>query len=344
MQRWIPILAVVLALQVATAVALGVRHDRLAPTTPNTPLVSADLKTVDHLVVDGPMPAKETKGDTKVELVKRDGRWLLPGYFNAPADAKKVGDLLDRLGSAKRGLPIAIAASDLTRFKVADDKYERRIVARAGDKTLTTVYLGTSPGLRKADARTAADKAVYAVDLATYDVPTKAARWLAADPLDEKVADLDEIDITPAAKPTLVLDRDAKGKAPKAQDDWQVPGLASGKRVDEDQAAALANAIDNLQVDEILGTEVKPEWKQNPPALTLALTNKNGKRATWTLTKPAKGDFYVLKASDRPWYLELKAWNARPLLNAADEGKLVVAAKVSAPIAHAGDATARHIN
>jgi hypothetical protein len=39
---------------------------------------------------------------------------------------------------------------------------------------------------------------------------------------------------------------------------------------------------------------------------------------------------YVLNASGQPWYLELKGWNGRPLLDVATPDQLVVAAVPSA--------------
>lgn len=336
MQRWISILAVLLGLQVAIAAALEVRGDRLAPSRPDTRLVAADLKGVDHLSVDGPVaPDTPAGGATKVELAKRDGRWIMPGYYDAPADAGKVASLLDRLGTLKRGFPVATSGDAPKRFKVATNDYERRLVMRAGDKVLATVYLGTSPGLRKADARTEADKAVYSVALATFELPTGPSAWLDPGLLGKDAARLTEIDIAAAGKPPLTLQQAAAktGGAGK----WDEPGLPADRRIDANQAAALAHAIADLKVDAVLGTSAKAEWQQDQPQLALTFRNGGSAPVTWTLSKPKQGDFLVLKASDHPWFLEVKSYDARPLLDASAPDKLVVAAN---PAPAAGDKTA----
>jgi hypothetical protein len=347
MQRWIPVLVVALCVQVAAAVLLGLRQDRLAPHAPDTPLVAADLGSVDRLTLDGPVSPDAAKpAATKVELVKRDGKWVLPGYFDAPADAGKVKDLLHNLATARRGLPIATSREALGRFKVAADNYERRIVASAGGKTVATVYVGSSPGLRKSDARTADDRAVYAVALATYDLPAAADKWLDAGVLDKEAKDVTQIALAAAGKPTLTLHRDgAQGKGA-----WTLPDVPPDKRLDHDRAAALANVVARVRIDAVLGTQANPEWRQDKPELELTLGGKDGKSVHWILSKPEKADYYVLKSSGEPWYFRVEAWNARPVLDAAAEDKLVVAATApaggsagqsAAPVAHAavGDRT-----
>jgi hypothetical protein len=347
MRRWIPVLAVVLGIQLAAAVLLGLRHDRLAPQSPDAPLVSVDLGTVDRLTLDGPVSPDAAKPSTaKVELVKRDRGWVLPGYFDAPADATKVKNLLHDLTNARRGLPIATSDEALARFKVAADQYERRVVASANGKTLATVYVGSSPGLRRSDARTAGDRAVYAVALATYDLPTESDKWLDARVLDKETKDVTQIALAPAGKSALTLRRDdGEGK-----DAWKLAEVPPDKRVDSKNAAALASVVAGVRIDAVLGTQAQPQWRQDKPELGLTLTGKDGKTVNWVLSKPEKADYYVLKSSGEPWYFRVEAWNARPVLEAAAEDKLVVAATApakgadtqsAAPVAHAavGDHT-----
>ncbi|QID16927.1 DUF4340 domain-containing protein [Nitrogeniibacter mangrovi] len=326
MNRWIPVLAVVLGVQLAAALALDLRHDRLSPKTPDTPLVAARLDGVDHLVVDGPVAPDKPKADTRIELARAKGQWVLPGHFDAPADAGKVKHLLDRLGTLRRGFPVATSADAPERFKVAKDHYERRLVASAGGKPVATIYLGSSPGLRKADARSAGDDAVYAVDLATFDLPTDAGAWLDASLLDADAQGATEIDLTAAGKAPLTL---RKGTGKDAT--WTLADTPAGKHLDADHAATLASTLAGLKADTVLGTTAQPAWQQDTPALTVTLKHKDGAPVTWTLSKPAKGNTYVLKSSRHPWYVQLQAWSARPLLEAAAADTLVVADAAPAP-------------
>ena len=362
MQRWITILAVVLGVQVLLAGGLMLRGDRLAPAHSDAPLVGADLKTIDHLTIDGPVTAdaadkKRAPEAVRVELVKSDGAWIMPGNFDAPADAKKVDGVLKQLESARRGLPIATTAQALERFKVGEHDYERRIVASQGDKIVATVYLSAAPGGRKANARTSADNAVYSVDVATYDLPTGAAEWLDKTVLAHDASTLTRIEVAEAGKPAVTLQRAAPAaanKEPSSSDDgaaekkekpiaapapaWSADGLAPGHNLDQGRANALAQAIANLRVDSVLGTQAQPDWQQDPPRLRLTLADASNKPVTWTLVKAKSGDVHVLKSSDRPWYFELKSWSAQPLLDAAATDKLALQTTPASPAASAAPA------
>jgi hypothetical protein len=339
MQRWISILAIVLGVQVVIVIAAGLGGDRLAPAPVTTPLVTADLKGVDRLVLDGPAAGGPAKPDApRVEFIKRDGRWLLPGYHEAPADAARLQALLDRLGTASRGFPVARTADAIQRFKVADTDHERRLVASTGDKAVATVYLGQSPGLRKVHARTAQDEAVYAVELDAQDLPVAAEQWLDAGLLKVDTAALAELTVTAKGRPPLALVRAAAGDKPDAPGNaaWQAPALPAGLGLDAAQVSVLLGTIASLRVDGVLGKEARPEWQQDAPDLSLGFKNQQGKVVSWTLAKSRSGDSHVLKASDQPWYLELKPASAQPLLDAAAADKLVVAAAAAAASAPAG--------
>ena len=325
MQRWIPLLTLALVVQVAAAVALDLRGDRLATAAPGGPLVAADLKNADRLLIEGPLAADPAgKPLPRIELVRKDGHWQLPASFDAPAAAAKVNDLLARVAGLRRGLPVATSAGAAERFAVDPHRFERRIVASQGSRTLATLFVGTSPGLRRADARVDAEPAVYSVDLAAYELPTAADQWLDSALLQRAPASLASIEVASGQARPLRLERVAQGKDGQAA--WRADGLDADRKLDATKARALADAIAHLEVDGVLGTQPRPEWHQDQPELTLTLKDTKGHATTWTLSKPASGDTHVLKASDRPWYLELKSWHAQPLLDAAAPGKLVVAA------------------
>ncbi|HUL68405.1 MAG TPA: DUF4340 domain-containing protein [Burkholderiaceae bacterium] len=356
MQRWIYILGVLLGAQVLVAGGLMLRGDRLGPARTDALLVAADLKDVDRLTIDGPVSNDAAGGkpaaDARVELVKHDGNWTMPANFDAPADAKKVDALLKQLASVRRGLPIATTAQALDRFKVGEHDYERRIVASHGEKALATVYLSAASGARKANARTAQDAAIYNVDMATYDLPTGAGDWLDKALLQRDAAVLTRIEVSEAGKPTVTLSRPSPAsKDAQASDDgsaekkdhasaaaapaWSADGLGAGEQLDQAKADALVQAITNLRVDSVLGTQAQPDWQQDPPQLRVTVADAANKSVTWTIVKPKSGDVHVLKASDRPWYFELKSWSAKPLLDAAAPDKLVVHANAPAPPAKA---------
>lgn len=359
MRRWIPILAIVLGLQVVLAIALGVRGDRLAPAHSDAALVAADLKTVDRVVLDGPVKseapadAASAPAPGRVEIVKRDGHWVLPGYHDAPADAARLQALLDRLTSTPRGFPVAKTPDARERFKVADKDYERRLVASVGDKPAAIVYVGAAQGLRKSTARTAQDDVVYAVDLPIQDLATTPSEWLDAGLLKLDAAGLTEIVLAAKDRPPLTLTRAVNKDKPQEAATWQGSGMPADKRVDPKLATALTDAMAGIKVNAVLGTEARPEWQT--PELTLNFKGAQGAASSWTIYKQPTRDTgkdavkemetYVLKASGHPWYLEVKGWNGRPLLDVATPDQLVVAAAApaaaSAPVQAPAKASAK---
>jgi hypothetical protein len=344
MRRVIAPLSVLLALQLALALLLVVRRDPLAGGKLDTPLLQATVKDTDQLIIESKetmpggadaaaaesaTPAANVQAPTaRIELSRKDGKWILPGQFDAPADAGRVNSLLDRLGALKRGLPVATSEASLRRFKVADNDFERRVELRAAGKTLDTLYLGTSPGLRKSDARTGADRAVYAVDLLAYELPTDPGSWLNAELLSADVDELTELDVAtaPADRLQLLKQKGADGQAST----WTGPSLPGDTHIDNAHADLLVRQLSQMRVDAVLGTTPKPEWQQDHPALRLELKDDKNTTVDWTLSKASSGDYYVLKSSAHPWFFSVGASQAKSMIDAAARNQLIAVGKAEA--------------
>ncbi|HEX4023175.1 MAG TPA: DUF4340 domain-containing protein [Steroidobacteraceae bacterium] len=367
MPRTIPLLVVILAVQLGLAALLAVRRNPLAATTPQTPLIGASVENADHILIEG-MPAAGAGADSaRVELARKNGEWILPKYFGAPADKFKLNSVLDELAGLKRGLPIATSSAALKRFKLLDGDFERRLVLDSGGKTLSTVYFGSSAGVRRTDARTSAQHAVYTVELATYELPTQNSDWLDANLLQRDPTSLTELDVTGAAsQPALKLVRQPTAPAPAtaatptaaaaaaapapsgpgAPANWTDSALAAGQQIDSAHARTLAQTVAELHVDGILGLQDQPQWQQQHPVLTLGIRDSKhaGQLATWTISKPSSGDYYVLKASSQPYYFQLSSSNGKQLLDASAPAQLLVstAQQAKQPAATAGRGKAAH--
>jgi hypothetical protein len=344
MRRSLTPLIVLLLLQLVLALALLMRRDPLAGSHSDTPLLRADvIKGADRLVIES-KPAAPTAAPaaaaapaapavppaTQVVLQKKDGTWLLPEAFDAPADGAKVNALLDRLAGLKRGLPIATSQSALRRFKLLDADFERRLALSAGGKTLGTVYFGSSPGPRKSDARTAEDRAVYAVDLPTYELPTELGAWLNQDLLKADSGKAVEIDVQaagPSRGPIQLVRQKGTDKQPET---WTDPALNADQHLDGAHAASLAQDLAQLHVEAVLGSAPKPEWQQDHPAVTLSFKDDQSQSIQWKLSRPTAGDFYVLKSSAHPWFFSISTALGKQLIDGSSQEALIVAAKPSA--------------
>ena len=148
-----PSLIVVLVLQLALALVLFMRRDPLAGTRSDTPLVRPRERQRGRWIRSSHRAVSRPES-TRIVLKKKEGTWVLPDAYDAPAESARVSSLLDRLVALKRGLPIATSEVSAAPFQGGRWRFrappgaERALLAGS-----VTVYFGSSPGLRKSDAR-----------------------------------------------------------------------------------------------------------------------------------------------------------------------------------------------
>jgi hypothetical protein len=349
MRRSIPLLIVLLAVQLGIAGLLAMRRNPLASIPPQSPLIGPAAQSADRLLVEGSAGAGAA---AHVEIAKRNGQWVLPGYFNAPADKIKVEDLLSELADLRRGLPIATSSSALERFKLADDDFERRLTLSQGTHPVGTLYFGSSAGARRTDARLGSDHAVYSVELATYELPTQLSAWFANDLLESQPDQLSGVDIQmpqgalhlarqgAPAKQAAALKQGAAAATTAPAPTWSAPDLPAGRHLDEAKVEALSHTIGDLRLQGVLGTSAQPDWQQANPLLTLTLHRMQHPDQSWVVSQPAGANYYVLKASSQPWYFSLDASTGKQLLDAATPVALFAAPPTSGKPGTAGSTSA----
>jgi hypothetical protein len=304
MKRLINVLGVVLGLQVLLAVVLDIAGSGPGAIPSGHPLLHFDAKAVTRVSVA--QPGKET-----LVLERKDGSWQLPALGGFPAAKLMVEDFLVKLGGLRERFPVATSAAAAKRFKVSPDAFERKVVLATGDKSLATLWLGDSPNFRRVYGRADGDDAIYDLELPAHEASADADGWT-----DKSYLDLKEDDITEVTLPGLQMQR-KDGK-------WQVDGLAAGEQTNASQAESVAHHLAELSFVSVLGKEAKPEYKQDAPALTIAVTTKGAKPRSYVFSKPDKGTDYVLKTSNVPYYFEVADFTVKPLIEAKRE-KLVKA-------------------
>jgi hypothetical protein len=332
MEKTIRILTIVLVAQLLLAAGMSFTGPNLAAAHPDTPLLTLGDQPVDHVTIEGPEGAR-------VVLAKQDQGWVLPGDGGYPADRTQVDTLISRLEGLKRGLPVATTSGALTRFKVSDDSFERRLLLAHGDDTLATLYLGSSPGMRHVHARTGKDDAVYSVDFGVYEAPVNAGDWENKAILQFPQDSLETIEVAgltlhraPAATPNQAAGEAGK---PAGTAGWQVDGAGQGEVGNPAGAQDLAGKLAQLRIGAVLGTEAKPEYGLDQPVLTLSVTRKGGTQLDYRLGPTGKEGYAVLKSSARPEYFRLPGYTADALIKAAGRTQLVQAAPAPAAVANA---------
>ena len=363
MKKTISLLGALLVAQLLLAFGLSFTGPRLSARSADQPLFTLGGSEIDRITIEGPDKAK-------VVLAKAGGAWQLPDEGNFPADKARVDALVKTLEGLKEGLPVATTSQALARFKVGDDRFERRITLAGAGKTLATLYFGTSPSMREIHARRSGQSDVYSVAFATYQAPAKAGNWEDKTILQVPKKDIAAIDVaglhiarvvpptpTPAkagapsstgtsgaaTSATKASSNTVAPAAPEAaQPEWSATGLAKGEALATEGADKLAGLLADLRIDAVLGKDAKPDYGLDHPVLALTLVKADGQKIDYALGREKDGKTYILKASTRDEYFRLPDYTASPLLDAAKRDKLLAASKAPhAPAAKLGKPAAK---
>ncbi len=293
------ILIGLLAAQLLLAIGLHLAGADYAAYEPEGPLVAVDLEAIDGLRI--------ADADASVVLAKTDAGWVLPQRDAFPADGAAVERLIERIGALKQGWPVATSAGALERFQVADDTFERRIALLDGDTEQAVLYVGTSPGLRKAHLRPAGDDQVYVGELNTWEAGAGIDDWA-----DKDLLKLDADAITAIALPDVKLQRNGET--------FNVLGLADGETARPEAIATLVTRLADLRIQSVAETAEDPEAD---PALTIALTRKAADPLTYRLWPPAEqGAPARLRRNDIDQPLTIAGFLAQQLID-TDRAALV---------------------
>lgn len=304
-QTLIPLLSGLLILQLLVAAGFNLGGSDYSATAGSQPLAAIDPGAIDSIRIED--------GDNKVELARLDDRWQVSG-LDFPADDNSVNKLLTSLAGLETGWPVATSGEAAERFKVTEDGFERRIVLSQADKTVTELFIGTVPALRKVHARLAGDDNIYSVEFNTFDARAEADNWI-----DKTVLQRDIADITRAQLPGVTLVR--------RDDGIVVEGLNDEQQTNADEAESLLKKLAGLQIQSVLGKSVDDPGKA---VNTIKLKLKDEREVSYEISKPEDEHYYVLKSSDRPFYFKVATYTLNPVLDMERE-KLVQAKQPETP-------------
>ena len=133
------------------------------------PLVTYEIELADRILIS-------SMDEDPIELRLEDGQWFLQGGL--VADTSRLETLLEVLGSDRWSWPVASTSEAARRFEVTEDAFQRQVELFAEEEELATLYLGTSPSFRLIHAREADSDSIYAIELASYDLPMRQDDWL----------------------------------------------------------------------------------------------------------------------------------------------------------------------
>lgn len=301
MKKWIAILSGLLAVQLLLALAVNLAGEEYGAFEPKERLLAFDAEAVDGLRIEA--------AEDRILLRKRNGKWQLPESGDFPAEQSRVTRLLEKLSGLEKGWPVATTASALRRFKVADDAFERKVTLLSGERVQAILYVGTAPGFRKVHVRPEGGDAVYAIAFNSWEVNAGTDDWI-----DQAVLGLDEEEIERIEMPGYLLQREGES--------LQLAGLGEQETTNRQEVRSLVAKLSGLRIQSLLGTEGKPEYRQDQPELEIKLQRKGGEVLTYRFSKPDDAAYHVLKRSDFDHYFKVADFTVEPLVEATRE-KLV---------------------
>lgn len=318
METKIKILAVVLGLQLVIAAGFSLSGGRMSAPAESGPLVNVDLEPVNRIILEGP-------DGERVVLAKVGEDWELPENGSFPADEGKISRLLDRLAGIELAQPVAASSEARQRFKVSEQSFERKIVLSKEDEAITTLFLGTSPGVRRIHVRKGTEDAIHAVELAAHEFPVDVEDWQ-----NKRVLQFDQEAIATIRLPDLQIRRqpaDPEGGETDSSGAWLSEDLHEGESLNAQAVDKLAKLLADLRIGEVLGRESSSEYGLDQPLLALTVDRREGEPIQYMLGKSPDGEEYTLKTSTRPEYFRLPSFRAQPLVEAAKRDNLIRAAE-----------------
>ncbi len=301
MKKWTFILSGLLAVQLVLAVVLNLTGEEYGTFQSEEKLLSFNRQTVDSLWIED--------GTDSVVLKKQEGKWLLPESGDFPASQRDVERLMNQLAALEKGWPVAKTRGAARRFTVDEEQFERKLVLLSDNTIQATLYVGSSPGFRKVYVRPGDGDEIFTVDFNTWEADAKTDDWI-----DKDILTLDESNVERVEMLGITLQRE-DGKL-------QVADLGQKEQTNGEESRALLGKLTGLRIQSLLGTEAKPEYRQDKPALEVKMTRKGGEVLGYRFSRPEDASFYVLKRSDLDYYFKVAEYTVDPVKETTRE-KLV---------------------
>ena len=296
MKQWITILTALLAFQLVLVIAMNLSGEDYDAYQSDEKLLPFDIETINRLRFDD--------GNQHVILEKQDDGWVLPEIWGYPVNADALGKLLKTLSTLSKGWPVATTPGAAERFRVAENNYERKVSFMNGEQVQAMLYIGTSPGFRKAHARLNGNHDIFVITLESWETSAQADHWLKKDILQINSKTIDRLVMN-----DVVLTRSDQTLQP---DD-----LAEHEQPNTEAINSLINRLAGLQIQSVSGTVDKEDVQRNEPVLEIDLTLAQGGSLKYRFFKPEEaGGHYSLERSDLPYYFTVAAFSVDALREA----------------------------
>lgn len=231
-----------------------------------------------------------TKDAKPVELESKDGKWTLVSASGFPADADKMGEVLDALAAIKLSDPVASQATSFDQLKVSDTTFDKKVVftANGAEHTLIVGAAASKSVYLRVDGGT---DVYQAKGLSAWTFKDSTRGFLPANAIEIDKDKLTSLTLTNASG-TIALVK--QGEA------WTLGGDRPGP-VKADKVSDLLDKATKVRLADVAGSDVKPEYGLSPPAATVSWTLTdagNTSQGSYTVGASTDGKYFVQQAGN----------------------------------------------
>jgi len=279
------ILAGVLLLQITLGVIVFWPSSNAAEAQPLLPDVTAEDVTGISV-----MNAEEEQ----ILVEKVNGEWVLPQADNYPVREEKAPNFLEKVLNVTTERLVTRTESSQKRLQVDDEDFQRLVTLYTTDSTYA-FYIGSSPSYGRAHVRLQGESETYLTDeISSSDASVRADAWV-----DTQYVSVDPNDVV---RMTL---ENPNGEFVFEQDDdgWSYLGLGPDEEVNETMMQNVVFRASSITLLRPLGKEEKEEYGLDDPTAVVTLETEE-KTVTLTIGGLSENDYYYIKSSESPYYVE----------------------------------------
>ncbi|MFM2161512.1 MAG: hypothetical protein RLZZ383_1024 [Pseudomonadota bacterium] len=317
--KTVQMLGLALALQGALAVATWWPSGTVQ--VAKTPLIAGGAEAITQLTVQGGAP-----GAAPVTVARQGEGWVISTQDGYPASAEKVSAMIDALGKAELGAPVATQASSHEKLRVGDTGFGRKVEIVAGNETIT-VFLASAASkavwLRKAGG----DDVWQVKGLTEFDFKDTAKALFPTNAVTVAADKLTQLEVT-NANGAFALTK--QGEA------WSLADLPAGMEVDASKVRDLATKLGSLRLSEVIGRTPSPEQGFDAAPLRVGWVEKDGdteRRGSLVIGAEVDGKRFL--QTEGGFVVQVPSAGLTTLLEARPEGLLRPEAPPEVPAAPA---------
>ena len=237
---------------------------------------------------------------------------VLPDADDFPCRTDKLTSFINRLVGLNTASLVAQTGESHRRLKVSDDEFVRTIDIQRMEGAPLRLYLGTSPRHGSVHVRSKDRNEVYLEStLAVSEASPRVSDWV--DVVYFSVPQEQVVALTQENSQGLVqLEKNEGGE-------WALPEESLNETLAQWKAQSLVRKISSLRMHRPLGKEQLESYDlENPNAvLTIRTLADDGSSGELVLTIGAideQEDAYVVKSSESPYYVLMKEFVVRELV------------------------------